>query len=221
MTEREKEKTGREPMVDKRAASRMGGEVPSPESRPDVPSPESRVPSGAEGGGTSAGAASANGESNATKEVDVTAELAAEREKAEQYFKSWQRAAADFANYKRRVEQEKGEASRFASAALIINLLPVYDDLERAVGTVDANLAGLNWVQGVVQIQKKFWALLQAMGVEEVPATGAAFDPAVHEAVARQPGEEGKVLHVVQKGYRLGERVVRPAMVIVGEGERT
>jgi molecular chaperone GrpE len=56
------------------------------------------------------------------------------------------------------------------------------------------------------------------MGVSEIPAAGEAFDPAIHEAVAKQPGEPNKVLHVVQKGYRLGEKVVRPAMVIVGEG---
>ena len=73
-------------------------------------------------------------------------------------------------------------------------------------------------MQGVVAIQRKFWHMLEAMGVNEVAAAGESFDPAFHEAVARQPGDEGKVLHVVQKGYRLGEKVIRPAMVIVGEG---
>src|SRR5207302_882304 len=105
---------------------------------------------------------------------------------------------------------------RFASAALVINLLPIYDDLERAVNTVDANLAGLNWVQGIIAIQRKFAQLLQAMGVSEVAASGEQFDPAKHEAVGQQPGDEGKVLHVVQKGYQLGDKVIRPAMVIVG-----
>ena len=145
-------------------------------------------------------------------------ELAEALAKADSFYKSWQRSAADFANYKRRVEQERGESARFASAALVINLLPVYDDLERAVGSVDANLAGLNWVQGVVAIQRKFWHMLEAMGVSELAAAGEPFDPANHEAVARQPGDDNKVLHVVQKGYRLGDRVLRPAMVIVGEG---
>ncbi|MCC7365494.1 MAG: nucleotide exchange factor GrpE [Dehalococcoidia bacterium] len=139
-------------------------------------------------------------------------------ERAETNYKNWQRAAADFANFKRRTEQERAETARFASASLVINLLPVYDDLERAVGTVDANLAGLNWVQGVVAIQRKFKTLLDAMQVSEIAAAGELFDPALHEAVANQPGEEGRVLHVVQKGYRLGDRVIRPAMVIVGEG---
>jgi len=144
------------------------------------------------------------------------AELAAEREKAETYYKNWQRSAADFINYKRRVEQERSESSRLVSAALVINLLPVLDDLERAVETVDTALAGLTWVQGIVNIQRKFWQMLQAMGVAEAPAAGEMFDPAKHEAIARQPGEEGRILHVVQKGYLLGDKVIRPAAVVVG-----
>ena len=153
-----------------------------------------------------------NGDPVATNEVE---EL---REKADTYYKNWQRTAADFQNYKRRIEQERGESARFANAALVINLLPVYDDLDRAVGTVDAHLAGLNWVQGVIAIQKKFTGLMTAMGVSEVPSEGAPFDPALHEAVANQPGAEGKVLAVVQKGYKIGDKVIRPAMVIVGQG---
>ncbi len=144
--------------------------------------------------------------------------IAEAQAKADEYHRNWQRSAADFINYKRRVEQERGEVARLASAALIINLLPVYDDMDRAAHNVDANLAGLNWVQGVIAIQKKFGSLLESMGVSEVPAEGQQFDPAMHEAVGRQPGDEGKVLHVVQKGYQLGDRVIRPAMVIVGDG---
>jgi molecular chaperone GrpE len=176
-----------EPIVDKRAASRLNAE---------------------------AGTASTNADAAPTEGAD----LAAEREKAETYYRNWQRAAADFANYKRRVEQERGESARFASAALVINLLPVFDDFDRAVATVDANLAGLNWVQGIVAIHRKFANMLQAMGVTELDLTDAHFDPAQHEAVARQPGPEGKILHVVQKGYKLNDKILRPAMVIVGDG---
>lgn len=165
----------------------------------------------------------------ATDDPSVAAERAEEQGKgaesvaealarAETYYKNWQRSAADFINYKRRVEQERGETARLYNAALVINLLPVFDDLERAVNTVDAHLAGLNWVQGVVAIQRKFAQLMEAMSVREVPAADEMFDPARHEAVGKQPGAEGKVLHVVQKGYMVGERVIRPAMVIVGGG---
>ncbi len=149
---------------------------------------------------------------------DPVAQLEAEREKAESYFRNWQRTAADFANYKRRVEQERSESHRLANAALVINLLPVFDDLDRAVASVDSHLAGLNWVQGIINIHQKFWRLLESMGVSEIPAEGAQFDPACHEAIARQAGPEGRVLHVVQKGYNLGGKVLRPAMVIVGDG---
>lgn len=145
--------------------------------------------------------------------------LAEEQEKAERYYQNWQRTAADLANYKRRVEQERSEQARLANAALVINLLPVLDDMDRAIATLDSTLAGLNWAQGMVAIHRKLQQLLESMGVYEVAAEGEPFDPSVHEAVGRQPGEEDRVLHVVQKGYRLGDRVVRPAMVIVGSGE--
>lgn len=146
-------------------------------------------------------------------------ELASEREKAETYYRNWQRAAADFQNYKRRVELERSESARLSSAALVINMLPVFDDLDRAVASVDTTLAGLNWVQGVTAIHHKFSRLLESMGVREVDAVGETFDPARHEAIGKQPGEEGKVLHVAQKGYALHDKVIRPAMVIVGSSE--
>ena len=119
------------------------------------------------------------GPATADPEVD---ELTAEREKAETTYKHWQRTAADFANYKRRVEQERQDAARFSNAATVINILPIYDDLDRAVSSVDSTLAGLNWVQGVTAIHNKFGRLLEAMGVKEVEAEGHMFDPARHEA---------------------------------------
>ena len=84
--------------------------------------------------------------------------------------------------------------------------------------TIDSALAGLTWVDGIRLIHRKFQAVLEMAGIQEIDADGHTFDPAIHEAVAQQPGEESKVLSVVQKGYRLGDRVVRPAMVIVGNG---
>ena len=148
---------------------------------------------------------------------DFDAELESAMAERDRYFDQLQRTAADYANFRRRTEQERTESSRLMSAALVINLLPVYDDLDRAVASVDAQLAGLNWVQGVTAIHQKFKRLLEAMGVQEVEAEGQAFDPARHEAVGRQPGEEGKVLHVIQKGYQVQDKLIRPAMVIVGE----
>lgn len=151
--------------------------------------------------------------------AELREQLQQEKDRAEENLRQWQRAAADYQNLKRRGEQERGEATRFAQVALVINLLPVYDDLDRALGTVDANLAGLNWVQGISAIHRKFANTLEAMDVHEIDTEDATFDPDQHEAVGQMGGEEGKILHVVQKGYRLGDRVVRPTMVMVGNGQ--
>lgn len=148
------------------------------------------------------------------------ARLAEERDKAQSYLSSWQRAAADYQNLKRRMEQERSEVGRLANASLVINLLPLIDDLERALRTVDTNLAGLTWIDGIWLIYRKFQAVLENAGVKEIPAEGLPFDPNVHEAIGEAHGEEGKVVSVVQKGYSLGDRVVRPAMVIVGKGSK-
>lgn len=143
-----------------------------------------------------------------------------EREKAQSYMQNWQRAAADYQNFKRRVEEERTETARLASAALIINLLPLADDLDRALKNIDPHLAGLTWVDGIRLIHRKFQAVLEMTGVEEIPADGQQFDPSMHEAVSQAPGEEGRIVAVVQKGYRLGDRVIRPAMVVVGQGKQ-
>ncbi len=143
--------------------------------------------------------------------------LEEEKEKAQNNLSNWQRAAADYQNLKRRVEQERSEVGRLANASLVINLLPLLDDLERALRTVDTKLAGLTWIDGVWLIYRKFQAVLENAGVKEIRADGESFDPNVHEAISEAPGEEGKIVSVVQKGYTLGERVIRPAMVIVGK----
>lgn len=137
---------------------------------------------------------------------------------AERFEASWKRAAADLANYKRRVEQERAEQQRLARAALVLSILPVHDDFARAVETLDGALAGDGWVQGVLAIQRKLAALLESMGVEEVPAAGQPFDPSRHEAVARAPGPDNVCLDVAQRGYSLDGGLIRPALVVVGDG---
>ncbi len=148
---------------------------------------------------------------------ELKAQLEQVRAEAERYLNNWRRAEADFANYKRRVDQEKEEIRRYGQAALIINILPILDDLERALGSLDARLAGLSWFDGIRLIYRKLQLALENAGVQEIPAEGQNFDPRVHEAIHYIEGEEGKVVAVVQKGYRLHDRVLRPAMVIVGK----
>jgi molecular chaperone GrpE len=147
-------------------------------------------------------------------------QLEQERQRADTNYANWQRATADFINYKRRTEQEREEAARYANTALILNVLPGVDDLERALQHVDPELADSPWVEGVRQIVRKLKGALAAAGVSEIPAEGEAFDPNLHEAIAEAEGEEGKVVSEAQRGYRLGARVIRPSMVVVGRGGR-
>jgi molecular chaperone GrpE len=142
-----------------------------------------------------------------------------ERAKAEGYLANWQRAQADFINYKRRTEQERSEAVRFGNAALIMGLLPVLDDLERALDSVPDGLAEDGWVDGISLIYRKFKAVLEEQGVSEIAALGGPFDPHFHEAMLFGEGEEGMVVEEIQKGYRLHDRVLRPTRVKVGKGE--
>lgn len=145
-------------------------------------------------------------------------QLARAKEDADKFRNNWHRAEADLQNYKRRAEQERDESRRFSHASLIINLLPILDDFERAFGSLDARLAGLTWLDGMRLIYRKLGALLENAGVTPIQAEGQAFDPRYHEAVAHAEGEEGKVISEVQRGYKLHDRVLRPAMVVVGKG---
>ena len=145
--------------------------------------------------------------------------LAEEKEKAEKYLANWQRSQADFANYKQRSEQGKKESIDFANSALICNLLPIIDDLERAFAIVPAELDGSSWTEGVRLIYDKLKATLEAQGLTEIKAKGEPFDPHLHEAVMQQEGREGMVIEETQKGYKFKEKVIRPSLVIVGKGE--
>jgi molecular chaperone GrpE len=190
MTEKEREEGH---IVDRRASSSMGGD--------DAP-----------------GEAAVEETPVEAEDIEtLKARLEDERSKAESYLANWQRAAADYQNLKRRAEKEREEYGRLAAAALVINVLPLLDDLERALQSVDIRLAGLTWVDGIRLIYRKFQAVLEAAGVSEIKAEGETFDPNLHEAVMYGEGEEGKVVAEVQKGYRLGDRVIRPAMVVVGK----
>lgn len=145
--------------------------------------------------------------------------LAEEKEKAEKYLANWQRAQADFINYKRRSEEEKAETIKFGNSVLILSLLPVLDDLERALNSVLPELAEPSWVEGVKLIERKIKATLEAQGLSPIEALGKPFDPNFHEAVRQDKGKEGIVIEEVQKGYKIYDRVIRPSRVVVGNGE--
>ena len=131
--------------------------------------------------------------------VDLEKALAEEKEKAEKYLANWQRTQADFTNYKRRTEQEKEELGEFANSVLIISLLSVLDDMERAIASIPSELVENNWVNGIKIIENKFRTNLESQGVSHIKALGEHFDPHVHEAVRQDEGEDGIVIEEVQK----------------------
>ena len=145
--------------------------------------------------------------------------LAEEKEKAEGYLANWQRAQADFINYKRRIEQERREFNSYANTNLILSILPVLDDLERAIEAMSEEIASTEWGEGIRLVEQKFKTILQGQGVIPMISVGEAFDPNIHEALRQEKGEEGIILEEFQRGYMMGERVIRPAKVVVGNGE--
>ncbi len=145
--------------------------------------------------------------------------LADTQRKADDYLESWKRAQADFINYKRRTDQEKMEMGVYANTQLILSLLPVLDDFERAVDSLTPKLAKMDWVHGVRLVERKLRTTLEAQGLSPIKAEGEDFDPNLHEAVMQVKGEDGKVVRELQKGYRLHEKVLRPSQVAVGNGE--
>ena len=131
---------------------------------------------------------------------------------------SYLRLAADFDNYRKRTAREHAELTRRANERLLNELLPVLDDLERALEAA-AEHEEAKLEEGVRLVHRSLVGLVERHGLTEIDTEGA-FDPHVHEALLAQPGEgaeEGSVLQVLQKGYRLGDKVLRPARVIVAE----
>ena len=143
---------------------------------------------------------------------EILAALTAERDAA---IDNWKRTAADFDNFRKRALREREEYVTLANERLVKELLPILDDLERAlVAAAEHEEAALE--EGVRLVFRSLAGLLARQGLEEIDAAGT-FDPHVHEALLSQPSEaeEGSVIDVVQKGYKLGDRVVRPARVVV------
>jgi molecular chaperone GrpE len=148
----------------------------------------------------------------------LRAELAESEQKADQNFRLAQRNLADFINYRRRVEEERAQQAREANVAYIMRLLPVLDDFERALANAAPEELESNWGKGIQLVERNMRGLLAADDVQRIAAEGAEFDPREHEGVGNQPSAdvpEGHVLHVVRQGYRKGDRVIRPAQVII------
>lgn len=146
--------------------------------------------------------------------------LSEEKARVEANLAGWQRAQADFINYKRYCEQEKTDIVKFANSQLMLSLLPVLDDFERAIAAFPPDVASQSWAEGIKLIERKLRSALESQGLTRIPALGEEFDPRLHEAVTYGKGKKDTVVMELVKGYRLHDRVIRPAQVIVGSGEQ-
>lgn len=147
----------------------------------------------------------------------LSAQLAESQARAQEYLDALQRERADFTNFRRRAEQEKSQIWSQASGEMIKKMLPVLDDLARALENRPADDV---WANGVELIFRKFQSLLEKEGVSRILAEGQPFDPNLHEAIMQEASEtypSGTVMAVLQQGYLQGERVLRPALVKVAE----
>ena len=146
-------------------------------------------------------------------------ELAATGAKAEEYLAGLQRERAEFSNFRRRTAEEREQMLGLASEDLIRKVLAIADDFDLAIDNRPPDLGDHSWVEGVAAIDRKLRTLLESEGVTAIEAEpGTPFDPREHEAIANVPGNglpEGSIAHVVRRGYKLRDRVIRPALVAV------
>lgn len=148
-------------------------------------------------------------------EEDELARVMAERD---DYLDQLQRSRAEFVNYRKRTEMERLRMADVFRAETLKQFLTVIDDFERAVDAVPANDQQTGWMAGIIMIQKKLTGLMERAGVEPIDALNQPFNPSVHEAVATEPGSKSDtVVEVYQKGYRLGDSLLRAAMVKTGD----
>ncbi len=157
-----------------------------------------------------------------TQTPTVEQQLDDERKKAEEYLDNWRRTAAEFANYKKRVEKEKADYGQYANSALLAKLLDVMDGFDAAFKAIPEQFRNEPWVEGIRLTEQKLRRVLETEGVKPIEAQGKDFDPNYHEAMFYEPtpGEpEGRVTGEFQRGYLLGDRVLRPARVKVAKGE--
>jgi len=189
----------------------------------EIPEPKDELPVAAE---------SSEAEDEETTPEEITSEPAEEINETpegeierltklnEEYLDGWQRARADFVNYKKRIEREQREAYRRAAGDILTRYLGVVDDLERAMKDRPTEGDPANWADGVELIYRKLQSVLEAEGVEIIDALGQPFDPNLHEAISHEESDEqpaGYVIDVVQQGYRMDEQVLRPALVRVAK----
>lgn len=153
--------------------------------------------------------------------ADVADDIEQVRNERDRYYDLLLRKTAEFDNYRKRTERERREQAEWAAADLLGDLLPIVDDLERALEAESPAAAAEPYRKGVELIHRQLLDLLKSRSVQPIDALGADFDPNVHQAVSYDPIEghrDGEVVAELRRGYRLGERLLRPSMVKVARG---
>lgn len=182
-----------------------------------VPSPEGEM---AENGQQPEGAEQIQASPEQSQNTEIEAlqkQLEEAQSKAAENLDGWQRAQAEFINYKNRIQRDRELDYVSMKGDIIKKVLPVLDDMERALANHPDDSS---WASGMELIARKFRNILEAEGMKRIEATGQLFDPNFHEAISSEPNEDvdsGHVIEVVQNGYMLGDRVIRPAMVRVAQ----
>ena len=154
---------------------------------------------------------------------ELRAEADAARRQADDYLSALQRERAEFLNFKRRTSEERERELGLAGEDLIRKVIGVADDFDRAIEAQPEDIAAHAWVEGITAIDRKLRVLLDSEGVRAIEAgPGSQFDPRDHEAIANVPGTgrpEGEIVNEIRRGYRLRDRVIRPALVAVAAGD--
>lgn len=152
----------------------------------------------------------------------LQADLDAANKQIQELTETAKRALADLQNYRRRVEEERAAFAAFANAALILELLPILDNFQRAFAAVPEEISKSDWFKGALAIEQQLVGIVKKQGVTELPSqVGKKLDPKIHEAIASGAGEKDVIIEEFEKGYLLGGKMIRPAKVKVGDEIQT
>lgn len=155
----------------------------------------------------------------ASADKQLEEDLAIANQKIQELTETAKRALADLQNYRKKVEGEHAAFIQFANIALILELLPILDNFNRAFAQVPEEIPKSEWFKGALQIEQQLVGVVRKQGITEMPSSvGKKLDLKIHEAVTSGPGEKDAVIEEFEKGYMLGDKVIRPAKVKVGDG---
>lgn len=151
-------------------------------------------------------------------ETELKNQLKEVESQAAEYLEGWQRARAEFANARKRLEKQRSAAYQNATSDFAAKMLPILDDFGRAIDLVPEEIESDKWYEGIELVHKKLFAILEILNLESIEAVGKPFDPNIHEALTLievEGVESGVIVEEIQVGYRLGDRVIRPSLVNV------